>query len=228
MTVTAPRMGALLTGLALVALLAGAPASAGTADDPTPVRAEAVAVGEAPSPDRAALRLTDADRQSLAVAHGVTVCLDVDVVVSLRLGISLGGHPPICRRQANPPAAPAPAPTPAPAPVPTPPAIPTVKPTPVPSATPSRRPAPSARPAVPGAPLAQPRRSTPRTAPKPVPPPVEHQPPPSADSPTSRARQLRAEGPLSRRRNPLSTVMVLIVLSLVIALVASVAFGAFR
>ncbi|WP_248962663.1 hypothetical protein [Sphaerisporangium perillae] len=165
----------------------------------------------------AMIQPADPEPQRLSVAPGVALCLDVDVVVSLRVGITIGG-PPICRHPAYPP-------KPVPVPTPSPPPTPTAPPSPSPTVS---------RPASPAPPVAQgPARpqAAPRTAPppaRPTPPPVEHRPTPPAVTPSAGVHALRADVPPPRRRNPLATVMVLVVLSLVVALVAGLAFGTIR
>ncbi|WP_344936984.1 hypothetical protein [Sphaerisporangium flaviroseum] len=178
-------------------------------------------VGSAP----AWAAVPDPEPQRLAVVPGITVCLDVEVVVSLRVGISIGGYPPICRRPAYPP--PAPAPVPTPTPTPTPPSSPSPAPTKAaPAPAPTRAPSPPVRPAVPVVPAAQRPPEAPRTA-EPARPPVEHRPAPSAVTPTVLVRELRAQAP-HRRSSPMASVMVMVVLSLVIALAAGLAFGTIR
>jgi outer membrane biosynthesis protein TonB len=205
-TVAVPRLAALLApslaGLSLAGVVGSAPAWA-AAPDPDP--------------------------QRLAVVPGITVCLDVEVVVSLRVGISIGGYPPICRRPAYPPPAPAPVPTPTPTPTPSPTPPPTPSPAPTkaaPAPVPTRAPSPPIRPAVPVVPASQRPPEAPRTA-EPARPPVEHRPTPSAVTPTALVRELRAQAP-HHRRSPMATVMVMVVLSLVIALAAGLAFGTIR
>ncbi|MEU9883899.1 hypothetical protein [Sphaerisporangium sp. NPDC051011] len=220
-----------------------------TADDALP--------SDPPSSPEHARRVADVDLGLLGGDDDdglITVCLDVDVVVSLRVGLSIGG-PPLCHRPPPRPAPPpepppsspptrepepaptlTPAPEPSRPPAPTEPAPrPTSTPRPAPSATPTRAPVPpvvpSPRPPV-RPPLALPSVVRPpvRQVPEPTPAPSlpSAEPSPSAVTPSGQVRAARVHGRMPRRPEPLGTIMVVIVLSLIIALVAGAAFAAIR
>lgn len=194
----------------------------------------------------AVVRVADDDLPGLDIVPDVTICLEADVVVRLRAGISLGGSLPACRPAANQP-------MPAPPAVPSPPAAPSPAPTqapsraPAPSMTPSRAPAPSKAPPPSPARTTSPPPDTPVAPAGPVPPvvpaapvppdprpapstsessrpPTEREPAPSVAAQAPRLREQRAGVLTPRRDGPLATIMVVVVLSLAIALIAGVAF----
>jgi hypothetical protein len=142
------------------------------------------------------------------------LCVDLDVAVILRLHVVLGA----CSTGGPPVAPPAPAP-PAPAPVP-------------PKPTPPRSPKPT-RPAVPvpvpprtgAAPAATVRSQTAGRAPVRTRPAVRRSPSPSSAAPVLRTHAPHTQA-LHRRRHPLSTVMVMVILTTVIAAGTGLAFAA--
>ncbi len=158
------------------------------------------------------------DRADATARLGVAVCVNVDTVVSLRLGVSLGGHRGCRSTKPDKPMLPPKPPnvTPKPKPTPKPAPKPTLKPTPKPAPQPRPRPLPPPIRQVP------PRPETPERTAQPV---VEHRPSPSV-TPTHRLRVPHAARPPARRRNPLTSVLVLVVLTTLIASAAGVAFAA--
>ncbi|MEZ0075725.1 hypothetical protein [Planotetraspora sp. GP83] len=144
--------------------------------------------------------------------HGleITICVDLSTLVGVKAGIGIGAPPCGCRPLCAPPKAVPPPPEAAPPKPHRPPRAPR-PPQPV---RPPAPPPPSARPA-------PPVRHEPR-------PPVEvHRPSPSI-MPAHRLRAPLAAQPVRRRRNPLATVVVMVILSTMIATAASVAFAALR
>ncbi|WP_160330362.1 hypothetical protein [Sphaerimonospora mesophila] len=135
----------------------------------------------------------------------VVICVDLPPVVSLRL--RLGRHGRACEP-------PRPSPTPSPRPSP--------KPSPVP------KPSPSARPRLPAP--AQPERPRPVQTPAASPSPSPSPKPSPKQSPRVSAYRapVRAAARPERRRNPLGTVLVMVVLSTMIAVAAAAAFGTLR
>ncbi|GII29000.1 hypothetical protein [Planotetraspora mira] len=136
---------------------------------------------------------------------GIGVCVDLHTLVRLKAEVGILAQPPCARSE------PQPSPDPPP-------------PRPSPSPSPTRRvsaPAPAlARPAPPP-PLPAVRQRTP------TPKPPSPRPEPSTVTSAYPVRTPLA-APARRHRNPLGTIMVLVIFSTVIATAAGVAFAAFR
>jgi hypothetical protein len=176
--------------------------------------------------------------RNLVAGDGISICIDLDVVVGLRVGISVLG-PPVCPRSLpSAPEEPAPEePAPEePAPAPTPASTPTAtvsppRPSVSPSSRPTREPEPVPAPAFPSVrppappglrpPLAAPRSPRPIESPAPTPSVIPPTPRPAWVHP----RAKRLVGARPKRRNPLGTRVGGIVLSTVIAGIASIAFA---
>ncbi|MCT9930825.1 hypothetical protein N5079_11405 [Planotetraspora sp. A-T 1434] len=143
--------------------------------------------------------------------HGleITICVDLSTLVGVKAGIGIGARPCGCRPLCAPPKA-----VPPPKAAPPKPHRPPRAPRPPQPVRPPAPPPPSARPA-------PPVRHEPR-------PPMEvHRPSPSI-MPAHRLRAPQAAHPVRRRRNPLATVVVMVILSTMIAAAASVAFATLR
>lgn len=204
-----PARAAAMTAGALTALIA-VPASAdASARAAQPQRVPASSCCPALPQEPAILRLA-------VVVRGCTVCAGLDVADVLKVRVRIG--PGDCAERPAPPPAPVPPPVPPPVPAP-----PPAKPPGV--VAPPAGPRPSARPPV-RVPV-RPRPVTARNAARPA-PAASASRPPSSPAPVYRAHVLRANTLPHRRKNPLATLVVLVVLSSVIAAGAGVAFGGAR
>jgi hypothetical protein len=195
---TAPLLGWALAGLAVLG--STPPTLAETAADPTP-RPAGIAPRSAPNSP-----LPNDQGSHQPFRPGIGICIALGPI---RVEIALSAH---CGARKSPP-------SPTPAPI-----APTAAPTPIPIPTPTATPTatrpepPSPVPLSPqGAPslrVAEPRRSSPR-----IPSPAV-----SSPTPAHRARVLEP-APHRRHRSPLGTILVVIILSIAIAVGASLAFG---
>jgi hypothetical protein len=195
---TALLLGWTLAGLAVLG--SAPPTLAETVPSPTP-RPASTAPRSAPNSPLP----KDQGFDQRPSRPGIGICIGLGPI---RVEITLGGR---CGARKSPP-------PPIPTPPPTRPPTPTPLPPPTPTSTSTSPELPSPVPLSPlGAPslrVAEPRRSTPR-----IPSPAV-----SSPTPTHRVRVLES-APQQRQRNPLGTVLILIILSIAIAIGSSLAFG---
>jgi hypothetical protein len=155
---------------------------------------------------RADVKVTVGPRPPDRDGPGIAVCVDLHTLVRLKAEVGILPQPP-CARPASQPSPHPPSPRPSPSPSPSP--------------APTRRvstPAPP-RPAPPPLPVVRQRPPTPK--------PPSPMPEPSAVASSYPLRTPLA-APARRDRNPLGTIMVLVIFSTMIATAAGVAFAAFR
>lgn len=197
-------MGAARTGLLLGWALAGLAVLGAT-----PSTLAETAAGPVPRPAETAPRSApgsplpkDQGTHQRSSGPGIRICIALGPI---RVEVALGAR---CGARTSPPP-PTPTPTAIPTPTPTPTSTRPEPPTPAPPA-----PVPLSPQGAPSLRAAEPKRANPRT------------PSPGASSPTPNHRvRVPESAPHQRRRNPLGTVLFLVILSIAIAVGASLAFG---